>query len=220
MSIAECRVRFPGWEEPKIARSLTNRLRTEYPEAVKSFTIIRHAACVLALACAHTAWAAAEGFERYQVILERQIFGEPPPPPEEPEVVPEEKPPWADQYRLCSVYEEEGKQIQVALLDLKTQKAVMLTLGGEPDQGIELLSADVVEEEATLQKDGKSFTMKLTASNRPKTPPNPQAPTAAAAAVRANAAARAVIRPGQPAPAAPMPGQVRPRGVVRPSGTR
>ena len=177
---------------------------------MKNIAIIRFAACGLAWGWSDSVWAATDGFERYQVILERQIFGEPPPPPAAPVVAPEEKPPWAEQYRLCSVYEEDGKEIQVALLDLKTNKAVMLTLGGEPAQGIELLSADVAEEEATLQKDGKPVTMKLSASTRPRTPPKLKPTAAAAAAAKGRTSSRTVVRPGQPAPA-------RPRGVVRPS---
>ena len=116
-----------------------------------------------------TAWSAG-GFDRYQIILERKPFGEPPPildvppPPEQPV----EDPPWARTYRLCSVYESNSKRVQVALLDMKTNKPVMLTLGEPPVEGIELISADILDEEAILLKNGQRVTMKLEASKAPK----------------------------------------------------
>lgn len=111
---------------------------------------------------------AADTFDRYQVILEREPFGAPPPEPAAPPPPPmEEEPPWAKTYRLCSVYESNGNGIQVALVDNKTNKPVMLTLGKDPVEGIELLSANVQEEEAVLTKDGRQVTMKVEASKAP-----------------------------------------------------
>lgn len=123
--------------------------------------------CLVIVGAPIFAWAASDGFDRYRVILDRKPFGEPPPPPEVPVEVPEEEPPWAKAYRLCSVYEANDGGIQVAVLDTKTNKPIMLTLGEEPVQGITLVSADIGEEEATLIKDGLQVTMKLEASRQP-----------------------------------------------------
>lgn len=151
-----------------------------------------------------------EGFDRYQVILERKPFGKPeviPPPPAAPA---EETPPWALTYRLCSVYESNREDVQVALLDTKTNKPVILILGGEPVEGIQLLGANITDEQATLVKDGQSVTMKLTASTKPK----PRT------VVKPQAGQRTVVRPPQrpgtptKTPTLPSPPN-RPRGVIR-----
>ena len=157
------------------------------------------------------ALASADGFDRYLVILETKPFGEPPPEPVKPPPPAEETPPWAKAYRLCSVYQAAGEPIEVALLDLKTNKPVMLTLGGEASEGIELISADVDAEEATLMKEGLTVTMQLEASKKPPPKPAPRKP--GQRRVRKRVAQPATpqqpnARPG----AAPTP---RRRGVIR-----
>lgn len=155
-----------------------------------------------------------DGFDRYQVILERQPFGEPEPEPVPPPPAENEIPPWAETYRLCSVYESFGKEIQVALLDTKTNKPVMLKLGGDPVEGIELLAADLSGEEATFAKDGQSVTMKLMASSTPA--PRQQA---ARATTPRGGSDRPVVQPPQRPTNTPPPVPNRPRGVLR-SATR
>lgn len=112
---------------------------------------------------------ATEGFERYRIIMDRKPFGEPPPVVEPPPPPPEETPPWAEMYRLCSVYEAEGKKVRVGLLEMKSNKAMVLAVG-EAKNGILLLSADVGQETAVLTKDGQEVTMKLESSKRRATP--------------------------------------------------
>ena len=146
------------------------------------------------------AWADGE-FDRYQVILDRKPFGEPPPVHVQAPPV-DNTPPWAETYRLCSVYEDSNDRVQVALLDIKTKKPVMLTLGGGSIEGIELLSANVNDEQATLEKNGEAITMKLEAS---KSPPQKQPSKAGKK---------------KPQSAGQQTGKARrPRGVVR-SGRR
>lgn len=153
-----------------------------------------------------------DGFDRYQVILERQPFGEPEPEPEPPPPAEDEIPPWAEAYRLCSVYESFGKEVQVALLDTKTNKPVMLTLGGDPVEGIELLAANLTEEEATFAKDGQSVTMKLMASSTPA----PRQETARTRNGRGRGTSdRPVVQPPQRPTNTPPPVPSRPRGVLR-----
>ena len=131
---------------------------------------------VLATATGSVAATTADGFARYQIILERKPFGEPPPEPEKPPPPPAaEAPPWAESYRLYSVAQTEGEPIQASLWDLKNMKTVMVSLGGAAVDGIELLSADIVEEVATLSKDGMSATMELEESAK-KPPPKKNPP--------------------------------------------
>jgi hypothetical protein len=161
-------------------------------------------------------WAAAWGFERYQVILERKLFGEPPPVLVAPGPAPVEEPPWAKSYRLCSVYQEEGEPVEVALLDLKTNKPVMLTLDGGPNQGIELLFADIETEEARLIKDGLEVTMSLEASKAP--PPKPKQPSKPGRRKpkpRPKPAGAAVNQPNNAAPANTVKPPQPARGVMR-----
>jgi hypothetical protein len=132
--------------------------------------------------------------------------------PEAPAPDPDAIPPWAETYRLCSVYESFGKEVQAALLDTKTNKAVMLVLGGDPVEGIQLLAANLTEEEATFEKDGQSVTMKLEAS---RTPP-PRQRAAAARPQTPESSERPVVRPPQRPTNAPPPAPPsRPRGVLR-----
>mgnify|MGYP001553311848 CR=1 FL=1 len=159
---------------------------------------MRTAICILGTATllvAATAGAAIEGFDRYQVIVDRKPFGEPPPPPQAPPAPPpEETPPWADTYRLCSVYEAEGSEVRVGLLEMKSNKALILAIG-EAQNGILLLSADVAEETATLSKDGRQVTMKLEASKTK--PPAAKKPTP-------TRSSRSVITPPKTPPRAPV----------------
>jgi len=166
--------------------------------------------CLVMLCAPVCTWAASDGFARYQVILERKPFGEPPPPVEVPVEVPEEEPPWAKAYRLCSVYEANDGGIQVAVLDTKTNKPLMLTLGEEPVQGITLISANVGDEEATLTKDGLQVTMKLETSRRPAPKKRPaKQPARRAVVVPPATAQNAAAAPGS-APRAPARRRVMP----------
>lgn len=205
--------RPPAGVDVASARAYTYANIAVIGEMSKFWTIAAGIACLAAWLGGTVGALGADGFERYQVILERKPFGEPPPTPPPPPPT-DETPPWAEAYRLCSVYEDSNQRVQVALLDTKTNKPVMLTLGRDAVNGIELLAADIHEEEATLRKDGEEVTMKLTASKRP--PP-------AKADPRKPPQARSVSRKGPAAKQAkdaaseskPKPNIARPRGVVR-----
>lgn len=156
------------------------------------------------------AQAAPEGFERYKVILDRKPFGEPPivvDPPAEPLA---ETPPWAAAYRLVSVTKVEGGDVRVGILDTKSNKALVLKVG-EMEDGIELLAADVLAENAELRKGGEVVTMDLKAAN-PGTRPKP-------AVTKANSNKRRVVKPrGRRKPSARTRNMIRKR-VPRPPGT-
>lgn len=100
------------------------------------------------------------GFERYEVILMRKPFGdvvlqpepEPPPPPGES---------FAKNLRICSITQPEGRELKVGFVDLPTEKSFMLQVGEQNADGIELISADLIEEEAVVQKGTEIVLMKL-----------------------------------------------------------
>lgn len=153
---------------------------------------------------AATARGTTDGFDRYRVIMERKPFGEPPPVQAPPPPPPDVTPPWAETYRLCSVYEAGGTKVRVGLLELKTNKALILAIG-EAQNGIELLSADVTEETATLTKDGQEVTMKLEASTTKKPAPAVKPPAAPRSA-------RTRITPPRAPPNTPAPAR---GGIIR-----
>ena len=99
-------------------------------------------------------------FERYQIILSRMPFGEPMEEPEPvQEVVPSES--FVNSLRLCDITQLEGGPAKVAIVDSKTQKSFVLRVGETSDDGIALISADLVNEEAVLQKGVEVASLRL-----------------------------------------------------------
>lgn len=96
---------------------------------------------------------AADGFERYRVILARMPFGEAPPEPVAPPPAP--TPPaesFAKHLRVCSITEIAGTgSVRVGIVDNQTQKSFVLGEGEIVDE-IELVSASLADEEAVLRK--------------------------------------------------------------------
>lgn len=124
-----------------------------------------------------------EGFSRYEVILLRKPFGDAP-------VVEEAPPPVAVQteasfsktLRVCSITQHEANGIKVGIVDAETQKSYVLRIG-ETDGGITLVSADIAEEQAVLQKGSEVAMIRLGANKGgttkagPRTIPKPPTST-------------------------------------------
>lgn len=111
-----------------------------------------------------------EGFDRYAVILSRKPFGDAPveePPPPAPAPAAES---FARALRVCSITKPEGEgPIRVGIVDKAANNAVyMLREGEESPQGIRLVSANLAEEEAVLQKGDEIALLKL--GQEPVTP--------------------------------------------------
>lgn len=100
-------------------------------------------------------------FDRYQVILDRKPFGDAPPPPAPP---PKPPPPRGDSFakslRLSMIIETDDGEMRVGFVDNRTQKSYSL-LQGESVDGIELISASFVEEEAVLRNGEEMALLKL-----------------------------------------------------------
>lgn len=124
-----------------------------------------------------TAWAAVTGydFSRYQVIMDKNPFGE---------VVPSESA--QPQAALSEVISkdlemkaiiDDGTGIRIGLLDKKTNKNFFLGVGENHD-GLQVVSINYENEEAVVKKDGETAVVKL----RPDKDKDKAAASAAAAA--------------------------------------
>lgn len=101
------------------------------------------------------------GFERYQVILEREPFGALPaePAPTRPVSVPQAES-FARTIRLSALYEMEDGEIRVGLVDSQNNDGFFLGVG-ESHNGIELVSASFEDEEAVLRRGAEMAIIKL-----------------------------------------------------------
>jgi hypothetical protein len=103
-------------------------------------------------------------FEHYQIILDRKPFGETTPPAPPVTNVPVAAiAPFATTLKMTFIGEKEPGKPYVGLFDTKLNKSYFLHVGGEPEEGIALVSADVEKEEAVLQRGTEMSTMKLAA---------------------------------------------------------
>lgn len=106
------------------------------------------------------------GFDRYQVILDRKPFGDPPPPSAEPppqRVIPPEQS-FARTLRLSALYEVEGGELSVGLVNSVGNESFVLRVG-ESHNGIELVSASYEDEEAVLRRGSEMAIIKLADGN-------------------------------------------------------
>lgn len=168
-------------------------------------------------------------FTHFQIILDRMPFGRPPPAPT-PATQPEEakqalaEQALAKQIRLCAVTRTQ-QGVAAGLIDSSANPAknYYLYVGDEKD-GVTLISADLEEESAEIEKNGVRLTFTLTgvksatppvnpalASRLPEARPAPALPAPQAAAVTTTPAVPEAPRPGvvrRPSQAGipPMPG--------------
>jgi hypothetical protein len=97
-------------------------------------------------------------FGRYQVILDRKAFGTAPPPPDTSTML-QPGPSFASQLRMSALLEDEDS-IRIGLIDLSNNQNFFLGVG-EVQNGVELVSADYVNEEAVLRKGSEMAVIKL-----------------------------------------------------------
>lgn len=109
-----------------------------------------------------------DGFDRYEVILSRMPFGE---------IVMEEAPAvepapaaesFAKAFRMCSITKPEGRDIRIGIVDGATKKSFMLSVGENNADGVMLVSANLEDGEAVLQKGGETALIKLEQTSAPK----------------------------------------------------
>ena len=114
------------------------------------------------LAVVSGGWASIPDFDRYRVIIDRKPFGDPPPEPAAPQpprvTSPEES--FARTLRLSALYEVQGGDLRVGLVDSRNNDSFFLRVG-ETHEGIELVSASFEEEEAVLRHGSEMAIIKL-----------------------------------------------------------
>lgn len=106
-----------------------------------------------------------EGFSRYQVILEKQIFGQAPPDEDVFQVQASES--FARHLRLSMLFEGADGTIRAGLVDSSDesqQKNYILRIG-EPENGLEMVEADIKTSEALIRKGQEVALFKLEASS-------------------------------------------------------
>jgi hypothetical protein len=99
-----------------------------------------------------------EGFTRYQLILDRMPFGQEPPENEVVQVSASQS--FARNLRLSMLFEGPDGTTRAGIVDNSTQKNYILSLG-EPQDGFELVEADIRASEAMVRKDGEVALFKL-----------------------------------------------------------
>ena len=104
---------------------------------------------------------AQDGFERYRVILDKQIFGEPPAEPTPGQVAAvanDEGPP--PTLRLTYLALFQSGSAQAGLMDIRSSETYVLR-EGETVENIELLDINYPSEEVTVRRDGVEFRLVL-----------------------------------------------------------
>lgn len=185
----------------------------------KSFFLAIFAALAAASAAVDLARPEAmPAFDHYQIILDRKPFGETTVAPAGPtNAAPVTAvAPFAMPLAMTSICEMEPGNVRVGLFDTKIKRSYLLSVGGEPEDGIQLVSADVAKEEAVLRRGTEMSIMKLA------TPTN-TVPTAMASAggsagrpsfdfLRRQRENQPQTQPQTPPPAPPAPAEPKLKG--------
>ncbi len=102
-----------------------------------------------------------EGFKRYQLILDKQPFGQEPPEADVVQVSLNES--FARDLRLSMLFEGPDGDVRVGIINIATKKSYILRIGTE-EEGLELVEADLRASEALLRKGNEVALFKLEAS--------------------------------------------------------
>lgn len=99
-------------------------------------------------------------FDRYQVILDRKPFGDLPPAEGLVNAMPQAES-FAKSLRLSTIIDvDDGTTVKVGFVDTRTGKSYML-MPGESQDGIEVVSANWIDEEAILRQGAEMALIKL-----------------------------------------------------------
>lgn len=101
-----------------------------------------------------------EGFKRYQLILDKPPFGQAPPEAEVVQVQASQS--FARNLRLSMLFEGPDGTTRAGIVDNTTKKSYILRIG-EPQDGLEMVEADVKSSEAMLRKGNEVALFKLEA---------------------------------------------------------
>jgi len=101
-----------------------------------------------------------DGFARYQLILDKQPFGQEPPEADIVQVPASES--FARNLRLSMLFEGMDGSTRAGVVDNTTKKSYILRVG-EPQDGLEVVEADIKTSEAMLRKGNEVALFKLEA---------------------------------------------------------
>ncbi len=99
-------------------------------------------------------------FDRYQVILDRQPFGEAAAPASDTASAPTADMLFARTLRLCALIELADGTVRAGIVDTQTKSTFYLR-PGESEEGLDLLSVDLEDEVATVRKGGLTVDLKM-----------------------------------------------------------
>jgi len=119
----------------------------------------RHAILIF-IAAASSGMAADPGFERYQLILDKQPFGQEPPEADMVQVPASQS--FARNLRLSMLFEGPDGTTRAGIVDNSTKKSYILRIG-EPQDGFEMVEADIKASEAMIRKNNEVALFKLEA---------------------------------------------------------
>lgn len=101
-----------------------------------------------------------EEFKRYQPILSRQPFGQEPPEADIVQVPASQS--FARNLRLSMLFEGMDGSVRAGIVDNSTKKSYILAIG-EPQDGLEMVEADIKSSEAMIRKENEVALFKLEA---------------------------------------------------------
>jgi hypothetical protein len=101
-----------------------------------------------------------EGFKRYQLILDKQPFGQDPPEADIVQVPASQS--FARNLRLSMLFEGPDGTTRAGIVDNSTKKSYILRIG-EPQDGFEMIEADIKASEAMVKRDNEVALFKLEA---------------------------------------------------------
>jgi hypothetical protein len=113
---------------------------------------------LLLLSAAALCTADDEGFKRYQLILDKQPFGQEPPEADLVQVSLSES--FARNLRLSMLFEGSDGDIRAGIVDTGGKKSYILRIG-QVEDGLELVEADLKASEAMVRKDNEVALFKL-----------------------------------------------------------
>lgn len=123
---------------------------------MKSYFVI-----LILLGATLSATAVEEGFERYQIIIDKRPFGEEPPEAPGPTQIPLTQS-FAKNLRLSMLFEGPGGDVRAGVINTALKKSYILKVG-EIEDSLELVEADINASEALLKKDNEVALFKLEA---------------------------------------------------------
>jgi hypothetical protein len=100
------------------------------------------------------------GFDRYKIILDRQPFGQEPPEADMIQVPASQS--FARNLRLSMLFEGPDGTTRAGIVDNSTKKSYILRIG-EPQDGFEIVEADIRASEAMVRKGNEVALFKLEA---------------------------------------------------------